>query len=266
MLASQGIQVLKRDAFGRVELLVDAHGERFVRRVACGSKIPLSCWLARRLLMRERCALRALEGLGGVPRLVERDELIAMPGADGRIPRARDVLVRSWIDGAALRDARELPEDFFEELDHLLLELHARGVCHNDLHKEPNVIVAADGWPCLVDFQLASVHARRTRAFESRAREDLRHVEKHRARYTRFGRGPRGEKLTGRGTGSRRSWIAAAWRRFGKPVYNLITRGILHTEDGERARSANGPWPAWTAPIGAGSRAQSASDQRMSSR
>lgn len=262
MRASQAIQVLKEDAFGRVELLVDADGERFARRVACGSKIPFSGWIARRMLARERRALRALDGLAGVPRLVERVELISMASADGRVPRASDVLVRSWIDGASLRDASELPEDFFAELDRLVMALHERGVCHNDLHKEPNVIVARGGWPCLVDFQLASVHARRGRAFASRAREDLRHVEKHRARYTRFGRGPRGEKLTGVGTGARRSWIAAAWRSFGKPVYHAITRGLLRTSDGERARPATGPWPTWTPPIGARSRV----DQRMSSR
>jgi serine/threonine protein kinase len=130
--------------------------------------------------------------------------------------------------------------------------LHARGVCHNDLHKEQNVLVDPEGRPKLVDFQLASCHARRGRLFASRAREDLRHVEKHRRRYTRLGRGPQGgpEPSSGAGRDLRRSWLARTWRRLGKPVYVFVTRSLLRTRDGEERRPSSGPWPLWTEPIG----------------
>jgi hypothetical protein len=177
MSGAHGARLLKADALGRVERVVTADGSVRVRRVACGGRIPGSGLVARALLARERRALAALEGLAGVPR--------ALGGRAG-------VLERTWIEGAPLSAAEELPADFFDRLDELVRALHARGVCHNDLHKEQNVLVAAGGWPALLDFQLASVHRRGSRVFVSRARDDLRHVEKHRRRYTRDGRGPAG--------------------------------------------------------------------------
>lgn len=234
----QAPEVQKRDGLGRVER-VEIDGAPFARRVADGGRVPGSAWIARRLLARERRALRALSGLDGVPHEA------AGASASDRI------LVRGWIEGEPLSRAPALPEDFFDRLDELVLALHERGVCHNDLHKEANVIVGRDGLPWLVDFQLASVHARRGRLFRSRAQDDLRHAEKHRRRYTRAGRGPRGEESGGAGRGIPRSWLARAWRRAGKPLYVAVTRGLLGTRDGQDAQRASlGPWPAWTPPHG----------------
>jgi hypothetical protein len=230
----QAPELQKRDALGCVER-VEIEGRACARRVAEGGRVPGSAWIARRLLARERRALRALHGLDGVP--AENDGA----GASDR------VLVRAWVEGEPLSRAPALPEDFFDRLDELVLALHARGVCHNDLHKESNVIVGRDGLPWLVDFQLASVHPRRGMLFRSRAQDDLRHAEKHRRRYTRAGRGPRGEESIGAGRGLERSWIARAWRRLGKPVYVALARGPVFQRDGQDAqRASQGPWPAWT--------------------
>jgi RIO-like serine/threonine protein kinase len=243
MAEQQGITVLKRDALGRVERVERAQGV-LVRRVACGGTMPLSGVLARLLARRERRALEALAGLEGVPRLV-RDSALEAPRPDA-------VVLRSFLEGRPLSRAEELPEDFFEHLDRLVAALHARGVCHNDLHKEQNILVGPEGLPYLVDFQLASVHARRGALFASRAREDLRHVEKHRNRYTRLGRGPGGTLQRGAGAQFSRSFLARAWKRGGKPFYQFATRRVLRTRDGaEERRSENGPWPRWTAPLGA---------------
>ena len=243
-------ETLKQDQFGRVERL--SSGDAVVlRRVACGSRIPLSRLIARILMGRERRALVALEGLEGVPAAVADLEARRAPSADGTVPADRDVLLRSWQDGAPLHRADALPEDYFELLDALVHEMHARGVCHNDLHKEQNLIVGLDGRPALIDFQLASVHAQRGRVHASRVRDDLRHLQKHRRRYTRDGRGPQGADVSrGVGHGVRRSPLAAAWRRFGKPVYNFLTRRVLGTKDGEERRESAGPWPRWTPPVG----------------
>ena len=246
MEAVKVVRVLNRDSLGRVEL-VEREGELYVRRVACGGRLPLSRLVARLLLARERRALDALRGLAGVPRLEHRADLAASalePGA----PRGA-VLVRSFVDGEPLHRAEALPEDFFERLAELVGDLHRRGVCHNDLHKEQNVLVGEDGRPSLVDFQLASVHARSDAAFAARAREDLRHVEKHRRRYTRDGRGPRGERLFGRGAGQPRSLLARVWRRAGKPIYNALVHALLRRPASEERRPITGPWPVWTAAI-----------------
>lgn len=242
----QVARVLKRDALGRVELLVGPGG-RCVRRVACGSRVPFSRWVGRLLLARERRALGALQGVAGVPRLIEDAESKAQ-GA-GR----RSELLRSWIEALPLSETRELPIDFFDRLDELVLSLHAQGVCHNDLHKEQNVLVDGDGFPWLVDFQLASRHQAGGMLFQSRVRDDLRHVEKHRRRYTRDGRAPGGgsEPLRGRGQGIARSFLARAWRRAAKPAYHFLTRRVLGWSDGEPRRPSTGPWPRWTPALGA---------------
>lgn len=253
--------VLKRDALGRVERLRGPGGRALLRRVACGGRLPLSAWIARVLLRRERRALTALSGLEGVPVEERDDAAAAVPGEDGRVPRRGEVLLRTWIDGVPLHRAEELAEDFFEHLDELVEALHRAGVCHNDLHKEQNVLVGADGFPWLIDFQLASVHRRRGGLFASRVSDDLRHVQKHRRRYTRAGRGPesaRGE--LGRGHGLRRGGVALLWRRTGKPLYNLVTRRLLRTRDGEERRPDEGPYPRWSPPLGARARPEDGGD------
>lgn len=228
------VRVLKRDALGRVEL-VRVRGELAIRRLAVGGRLPLSRRVARLLLAREARALRALEGLAGVAR-------VSFEAADG------SALLRSFVPGTPLCLASELPRDYFERLEELVRALHERGVCHNDLHKEPNVLVGEDGYPALVDFQLASVHARRGRAFAVRAREDLRHVWKHRSHYLRA----LGE-VDPLPAPPPRSFVAEAWRRLGKPLYRRVTglaalRGLFAA--GEVRRGKHGPWPRWSAPIG----------------
>lgn len=245
----QATRELKRDTFGRIELLEGNGGERALRRVARGTGVPGSDLIARLLLARERRALRAADGLEGVPRLLDSPQALAAPSLDGRVPPPGRCLLRSWIEGAPLSEAERLPGDFFDWLDALVGELHARGVCHNDLHKEQNVLVRRDGRPALIDFQLASVHRGRGLVFRRRCEDDLRHLQKHRRRYTRDGRGP-SEAAHGRGYGIRRRGLARAWRRLGKPPYLWVTRRLLRTRDGEPRRPSTGPWPTWDPPLG----------------
>jgi len=248
---------LKRDALGVVEELAvfsaagaEVSEPRLVRRVACGGRMPGSRLVARLLLARERAALGELAGVAGVPRLVEDRALQVVPQLDGLRPSARAVLVRTHLAGQPLSTAPSLPRDYFDLLDELLAELHRRGVCHNDLHKEPNVLVLADGRPGLIDFQLASRHVRRGRVFRARAHDDLRHVQKHRRRYTRDGRGPREAAVPERER-MPRTRVSHLWRRYAKPVYVFVTRRLLGIRDGADAgRSPSGPWPYWTDPVG----------------
>jgi hypothetical protein len=39
--------------------------------------------------------------------------------------------------------------------------------------------------------------------------------------------------------------LAAAWMRFGKPIYNFITRRVLGVRDGEPRRKRTDDWPRW---------------------
>lgn len=253
--APRCVRVLKRDVFGRVEQWSVPEG--FVaRRVAQAHGPPGAGFVARWLLARERRALEHWEsrtgGAPGLPRLYRgaaAAELAVQRGAGERAPRAHETLVREWIEGEPLPAAQALPRDWFARLEELVRALHESGLCHNDLHKEQNLIVARDGWPWLVDFQLASVHRARGALHASRARDDLRHVAKHARRYELQGR-PKAS-LGERARLPRRSWLAAAWRRWGKPLYERLARGARWRASGELRRPSSGPWPRWEAELGA---------------
>lgn len=242
----QVVRELKRDALGRVELL--RHGERFlVRRVAAGSSFPGTRLVARLLRRRERKALLELSGLPGLPALVDDSELERLAAPDGGRPRAGEALVRTWVAGVGLHETTTLPVDYFERLAELVEAVHARGVCHNDLHKEQNILVLPDGYPGLVDFQLASVHRRRSRSWRVRCAEDLRHVMKHRRRYEIQGAGDRASKLAA-GELPRRSLGARLWRRYAKPLYRSLSRRL--GDRPEPRRALDDAWPTRTEPVG----------------
>jgi hypothetical protein len=119
---------------------------------------------------------------------------------------------------------------YYREALRLLRRLHASSLVHNDLAKEPNWLVTPDGRPALVDFQLASGPHRRGWWFKARAWDDLRHLLKHKRSYCP-------QRLTARQHAmlARRSPLAATWARTGKPLYRLVTRGLLGWADREGA-------------------------------
>jgi RIO-like serine/threonine protein kinase len=140
------------------------------------------------------------------------------------------VLRRSWLDGEPMQAARPADPGYFREALRLLRRLHRRGVAHNDLAKEPNWLVTADGRPALVDFQLAVVSRVRGPLFRALAREDLRHLLKHKRNYCPA-------RLTAR---QRRMLATPApharlWRATGKRLYLFITRRLLRWADREGA-------------------------------
>jgi hypothetical protein len=212
------IQALKADSFGRIALMRDG-AEVFVRRdlrhVPLWLRLP-AWWLARR----EARALQRLAGMPATPRLLRWD---------GR------VLDRSYMAGDAMY--QRPPRDdlaYFRAARRLLQALHRRGVAHNDLAKEANWLVLADGAPALIDFQLAVRGHPRSRWMRLLAREDLRHLLKHKRTYC-----PQALTPVERTVLQRRSWLRNAWFATGKPVYRFVTRKLLHWEDNE----GQGPKP-----------------------
>ena len=207
---------LKSDLFGtvtRIELNIDGQIETIIER----DLGPASWWvrpLARRLAAREALALARLDHVTGVPKLLSWD---------GRR------LERSYLPGQPMQRAAPRDAGYFRAALHLVRQLHAAGVVHNDLAKEPNWLVDPDGCPALVDFQLAS-RRKRSRFSRMQAHDDLRHLLKHKRTYCP-------ERLTAR---ERRilaspSFASRAWKRTGKPVYLFITRRLLGWADREGA-------------------------------
>lgn len=208
-----GEKILKRDLFGVIRLTSAAGGPVVVRDTRLAPW--WTRWLARRLLLREARVLAALDGIDGVPSLLGRD---------------RDELYRSYIAGAPLHVARTRDADWFRAAARLLRRVHRAGVCHNDLAKEPNLLVRADGTPGIIDFQLSWHARRRSRLFRIAAYEDLRHLLKHKRTY-------RADLLTDR---ERRilanpSAPSRLFRGTVKPVYLFITRRLLGWADREGA-------------------------------
>ncbi|KAB7770715.1 serine/threonine-protein kinase [Xanthomonas maliensis] len=213
-----GALPLKSDTFGRI-LLVREADAIYVRRdlqAAPWVLRGLAWWLARR----EALALRQLDGLAHTPRLLHWD---------GRR------LDRSYLAGAAMYQRPPRGDlAYFRGARRLLQQLHRRGVVHNDLAKEANWLVQDDGTPGLIDFQLAMRGPPRARWMRLLAREDLRHLLKHKRMYC-----PQALTPVERRVLRRRSWVRELWFATGKPVYRFVTRRVLHWEDNE----GQGPKP-----------------------
>ncbi|MEJ2258604.1 MAG: phosphotransferase [Woeseiaceae bacterium] len=208
-----GKTILKRDLFGEVALEV-VDGEPVIAR-----NIAAAPWwsrgLARRLLQREARALAALEGVGGVPAIVATE---------------RDRLLRSYLAGEPLYRAKPREAAWFRAAARLVRRLHRAGVCHNDLAKEPNLLVLANGAPGIIDFQLATHSRNRSRLFRIAAYEDIRHLLKHKRTY-------RPDLLTAREQRilANPSPVSRLWMRTFKPAYLFVTRRLLGWADREGA-------------------------------
>ncbi len=213
-----GEKLLKRDLFGEVTLKNTARGRVVVRNT--GAAPWWTRWIARRLLQREARALAALDGIDGVPELVNSD---------------RNTLERSYLDGEPLYVAKTNDPAWFRNASRLLRKLHRAGVCHNDLAKEPNLLVRDDGSPAIIDYQLASYSRNRSKLFRITAYEDLRHLLKHKRYY-------RPDLLTQRERDILANPSPASRLYMGtvKPVYMFVTRRLLGWADREGAADRDG--------------------------
>ena len=199
-------RTLKRDSFGVVTVASSPEGPVVTRDT--GSAAWWASLLARRLARREAAALRALEHLdGGIPRLIEFDGV-----------RLR----RTFLAGRPMYEARPGTRQYFKEALKLLCRLHRSGLVHNDLAKEPNWLQLEEGGPGIVDFQLSWVAKRRSGLFRALAREDLRHLLKHKRTYLPDALTARQKALLASPTGLARAWAAVV-----KPPYLFVTRRLL---------------------------------------
>lgn len=100
--------------------------------------------VGRFLVWREKKAYRRLRGLKGVPTLYRVIDGLA--------------LVLERIPGESLENLekrRRLPKSFFDALEEVIGDAHARGVAHCDLKRAPNLLVGRDGKPYVVDWSAA---------------------------------------------------------------------------------------------------------------
>ncbi len=198
-------RILKRDSLGTVGLGEEDGAVVVVRDTRSAHRCVR--WLAERLARREAAALTALDGQAGTPRLV---------GFDGHALR------RTWLPGVPMHVGQPATRQYFRRAQRLLFRMHRCGVAHNDLAKEANWICMPGERPAVVDFQLAVVSARRGRWFRLLAREDLRHLLKHKRHYLPDELTRRQRELL-----ARPSLMARLWRMLFKPPYRFVTRRVL---------------------------------------
>ena len=206
-------RLLKKDLFGEIRHVVAEDGVRIVRDAKPAS-VGLR-WLARKLLLREAKSLAALNDLDGVPQLLEIDHAH---------------LARSYVSGTPLHISKPHDPEYFKKAATLLRRLHRLDVVHNDLAKEPNLLVRDDGSPALIDFQLAMFAPRRGRLFRLLAYEDLRHLLKHKRTYCAAHLTQRELAILDNPSPPSRIYMSII-----KPVYLFITRRLLGWADREGA-------------------------------
>jgi predicted Ser/Thr protein kinase len=112
-------------------IVKDNHYTKFFYRYTVG-------WF---LLRREARIYSRAEGLECIPRCY------------GRLDR--DALVLEEVEAIPLKRAaaKELPGDFFRNLEACIEDLHRRGIVHLDLRQGGNVLLTPEGKPKLVDFE-----------------------------------------------------------------------------------------------------------------
>ena len=206
------IAVLKRDLFGRIEYGRHGDGAPITRRLpreAPWPTRPLAWFFAHR----EAKALRRLAGLEGVP------ALISWQGG---------VLERSYLPGKTLMDQPVTDPAFYPKALALLHRIHRRGVAHNDLAKRGNWVVTEAGEPVIIDFQLSRCRNRRGFIFRTMAREDLRHLLKHKRKNC-----PQHLTAKERAVVEKKTPFAHIWMVIYQKPYRFVTRRLIGWADQE---------------------------------
>jgi RIO-like serine/threonine protein kinase len=213
-------RILKTDQFGTIE--VQSQADKGIHDVLLRNTGRAKPWLralASRLAGREARALIALRGIPGVPELIDWNG---------------QILAREWLGGATMREQPPLNPAYFSAALRLLCRIHRRGVTHNDLAKEANCLVLANGDPAFIDFQIACYSRNRNRLFRLMAREDLRHLLKHKRYYCPDALTERQRRIL-----ANPSLPSRLWMRYGKPVYHWLTRSMLGWSDREGISNRN---------------------------
>jgi len=213
MAPEESRQLLKEDLFGAVWRITSHDGVHVLRDTRCAQWWVAA--LARWLLRREASALAALGCMPATPELLSHDS---------------EQLLRSYLPGSPLNRRRPDAEHYFRNAMRLLRRLHRANVTHNDLAKEPNILVLDDGSPAFIDFQLASFRPNRGRLFRAAAREDIRHLLKHKRTYRPDQLTHREQRILASPSPASRVYMSTI-----KPVYLFVTRRLLGWSDREGA-------------------------------
>ena len=133
-------------------------------------------WLGRWLARREMYFYSQLQDLPGIPGLL------------GKLDD--NGFIHGYVPGPTLLECprNKIDDGFFDRLADLMGSLHRRGISYIDANKRDNVIVATDGQPYLIDFQISwrpngwGCAGLSNRALRFMQRMDFYHLFKHKSR------------------------------------------------------------------------------------
>jgi RIO-like serine/threonine protein kinase len=123
---------------------LEENGVEAVVKDFSGNRALFRHTVGRFLVWREEKAYRRLRGMKGIPVLYRILDGMA--------------LVMERIPGQSLEELekkKRLPKSFFDALEAIVEDAHARGVAHCDLKRAPNILLGSDGAPYIVDWSAA---------------------------------------------------------------------------------------------------------------
>jgi hypothetical protein len=213
-------RTIKHDFFAATAFYVDDSGHTVVLKISRTTDfagVPLA-WVGRWLCRREMRFYNKLADLPNVP------NVLGTVGPTG--------FVHDFVPGRPLEKNRPVPDGFFDELQQLLGQLHARGLAYVDTNKPQNILLGDDGRPHLIDFQISYDLAelgdwRLNRWWLRRLQhEDLYHVLKHKRRI-------RPDEMTPDETerATRKSALIRLHRLLTKPYFALRRRTFKRLRD-----------------------------------
>lgn len=189
--------------------------------------VPLR-WVGEMLTDHEEAIYRRLAGLDCIPGWAGRLDAVTC---------AIEFVEAVPLDHLAPED---LPAEFFDRLRKVFDAVHARGIAYGDANKKSNILVR-DGWPVLIDFQIAlrtrddwpaPLRGFARRVVRYLQGKDLYHLYKHKRRIHPQHLTPAEEALS-----RRRSPLHKIHRRLTKPyralrrrvLGGLFRKGLLHS-------------------------------------
>lgn len=145
--------------------LVEVDGQRAAVKDYSKAKPWFKTLVAPFLLRREYKALKALEGVPGVPRAYGRPD--------------RYSLAMEYIEGTPLDTFHkgELAPEVFPRVQAAIDAIHARGVSHCDLKRRSNLLLTREGEIYLIDFAAAIVGNRPLRPFTNWLQKEAAQVD-----------------------------------------------------------------------------------------
>jgi len=138
----QWLKTFKHDFFAATGLYRHDDDQVVVKIYRCRRFFGLPMrWVGRLMVRHETRLYKLLERIDGIP------DFVGLVGPTG--------FAHKYVPGGPLRRFSMVDDLFFDRLETILEQIHARRAAYVDLDKAENVLLGEDGKPHLIDFQIS---------------------------------------------------------------------------------------------------------------